>query len=61
MGTSEIKTEINKIIETVPENSLSLVLEYLKELQSQVNKSYSENFLRELNTKYSSLLSKLAK
>jgi transcription elongation factor GreA-like protein len=61
MSTSEIKFEIKKIIETVPEDSLELILQYLKELQSSVQKSHSELFLKDLNKKYSELLTKLAK
>jgi hypothetical protein len=35
MDNKDIKIEINKIIETIPENVLGEVLKYLKEVQGQ--------------------------
>lgn len=60
MSTIEIKSEIQKIIDSVPENLLSLILDYFTEFQFQVEKLDAESFLSELNGKYNVLLSKLA-
>lgn len=62
MKTEEIKTEINKVIDTVPDNVLIDLLDYLKQLQevSQKNIELSKNLKLILNEDRE-LLAKLAK
>ena len=62
MKTTEIKEEINKIIETLPDEVLGDLLEYLQ----QIEKNTSEKFqltknLRKILTEDKELLEKLAK
>ena len=40
MTTNQIKTEIHKLLDTVPENVLPDLLDYLKEAQNQ-NKDHA--------------------
>ena len=61
MKTEEIKTEIHKVIDTVPDNILGDILNYLKQLQevSQKNIELSKN-LKLILTEDRELLEKLA-
>lgn len=61
MSTSEIKNEIQKIINSVPENALPDVLDYLKDIEAHILHDNVGEFLKELHSKHSILLSKLAK
>ncbi len=61
MSSAEIKNEIQKIINSVPENALPDVLDYLKEIESHINEQNLSEFLKDLHSKHSVLLSKLAK
>ncbi len=61
MSSAEIKNEIQKIINGVPENALPDVLDYLKEIETHIQKENVTEFLKELHSKHSVLLSKLAK
>lgn len=60
MSSSEIKNEIQKIIDNVPENALPDVLDYLKEIESHIAQQNVSEFLKDLHSKHSVLLSKLA-
>ena len=61
MKTTEIKTEIHKVIDTIPDNVLEHILDYLKELQdiSQSKLELSKNLKLILNEDRE-LLEKLA-
>ena len=61
MGSAEIKNEIQKIINSVPETALPDVLDYLKDIEAHIQSENVNEFLKELHAKHSSLLSKLAK
>jgi len=61
MSSSEIKIEIQKIINSVPENALPNLLDYLKDIETQILKNNVDEFLKELHSKHSELFSKLAK
>ncbi len=61
MSSAEIKNEIQKIINSVPENALPDVLDYLKEIENHIQHENINDFLKELHAKHSILLSKLAK
>jgi hypothetical protein len=61
MGAKEIKTEIHKVIDKVPENLLEDILLYLKEIQEK-NKSRVDNsqHLKKILTEDKELLRRLA-
>jgi hypothetical protein len=61
MDTKDIKVEINKIIDNIPERVLADVLEYLKEVQGQSKESMelSKN-LRKIINEDRDLLQRLA-
>jgi uncharacterized protein YeeX (DUF496 family) len=61
MKTKEIKTEIHKVIDTIPDNVLQDILDYLKQLQdiSQSKVELSKN-LKLILTEDRELLKKLA-
>ncbi|MGM0567160.1 MAG: hypothetical protein ACQESX_10420 [Bacteroidota bacterium] len=61
MTTKQIKTEIHKLLDTVPENVLPDLLDYLKEAQKQ-NKDQAEltSHLRKIIHEDRELLEKLA-
>lgn len=61
MKTTEIKTEIHKVIDTIPDNVLQDILDYLKQLQdtSQSKVELSKNLKLILNEDRE-LLEKLA-
>ncbi len=61
MKTKEIKTEIHKVIDTIPDNVLQDILDYLKQLQdiSQSKVELSKN-LKLILTEDRELLEKLA-
>lgn len=61
MKTKEIKTEIHKVIDRIPENVLQDILDYLKQLEdiSQTKRELSKN-LKLILTEDKELLDKLA-
>lgn len=61
MKTKEIKTEIHKVIDTIPDSVLQDILDYLKQLQdiSQSKVELSKN-LKLILTEDRELLEKLA-
>jgi uncharacterized protein YeeX (DUF496 family) len=61
MKTKEIKTEIHKVIDAIPDNVLQDILDYLKQLQdiSQSKLELSKN-LKLILTEDKELLEKLA-
>ncbi|MCX6353114.1 MAG: hypothetical protein NTX03_14835 [Bacteroidetes bacterium] len=61
MSTSEIKVEIQKVLDNIPESILKDILSYLKELQGK-DKSHVENVthLRQILEEDTELLKKLA-
>jgi uncharacterized protein YeeX (DUF496 family) len=61
MKTDEIKTEIHKVIDRIPDNVLQDILDYLKQLQdiSQSKHDLSKN-LKLILTEDRELLEKLA-
>lgn len=61
MSSIEIKNEIHKIIDNVPEKALQEVLNYLKEIESHIQQEDLGDFLKIMHEKHSGLLSKLAK
>ena len=61
MTTTQIKTEIQKVLNGVPENALQDVLDFLKELQSSsVEQIKLTNNLRQILVEDRQLLEKLA-
>lgn len=61
MTVTEIKTEINKALENVPEDALADVLSYLKHLQSKTADDIKlTTHLRQILNEDSELLEKLA-
>lgn len=61
MTTTQIKTEIQKVLDNVPESALKDVLEFLKELQSSTPQQIKlTNNLRQILTEDKELLEKLA-
>ncbi|MFC0516118.1 hypothetical protein ACFFGT_17995 [Mucilaginibacter angelicae] len=61
MTAAEIKTEINKALENVPEEALADVLSYLKHLQSKMAGDIKlTTHLRQVLTEDSELLERLA-
>jgi hypothetical protein len=62
MTTKEIKSEIHKTLDNLPENLLQDILEYLKEIQSKsVDKIKLGRTLRDIIAEDRELLEKLAK
>ena len=61
MTSEEIKSDIQKIVESLPESCLPTVLKLVEEYQHQVEKTNVDVFLEKLNREYGDLLSKLAK
>lgn len=61
MSTAEIKTEIDKVLGTMPEDALESVLDYLKSITQTTNDelTYSKN-LRKILEEDKELLEKLA-
>ena len=61
MTSKEIKTEIQKAIDNIPENVLQDILDLLKQLQKQPNdKIQLSHHLRKILTEDKELLEKLA-
>ena len=61
MTKAELKIEIQKVINNVPENILEDVLDFLKELQEQpANKVKLANNLRQILSEDKELLERLA-
>jgi hypothetical protein len=61
MTSIEIKTEIQKVLDQVPENVLEDVLDFLRELQSKsTNQIKLANNLRKILSEDKELLEKLA-
>lgn len=61
MSTSEIKTEIHKVLDNVPENVLQSVLDYLKSIIHTNSDSFQlTNNLRQILLEDKELLQKLA-
>ncbi|HRH62785.1 MAG TPA: hypothetical protein PLI68_05610 [Bacteroidia bacterium] len=61
MSTSEIKTEIHKVLDNVPENVLQSVLDYLKSIIHTNSDSVQlTNNLRQILLEDKELLQKLA-
>lgn len=62
MTTKQIKTEIRKLLDTVPENVLQDLLEYLKVAQKQTkDQAALTSHLRKIIQEDKELLEKLAK
>ena len=62
MTKAQIQTEIQKLLDTVPENVLQDVLNFLKELKDQPNNNFNlANNLRQILAEDRELLEKLAK
>jgi hypothetical protein len=62
MTKAQIQTEIQKLLDTVPENVLHDVLNFLKELKDQPDKNFNlANNLRQILAEDRELLEKLAK
>ena len=62
MTTKQIKTEINKVLDSIPENVLGDVLEYLKTLQNQsADPIELSSHLRKILEEDRLLLARLAK
>ena len=61
MSTTEIKTEIQKVLDTVPETVLQSVLDYLKSIiHTKTNSVEMTNNLRQILLEDKELLQKLA-
>lgn len=61
MTTGEVKTEIIKVLEQVPENVLTNLLDYVKELQKHSSEDIElAKFMRETLIEDRQLLEKLA-
>ncbi len=62
MTKAQIQTEIQKLLETVPENVLQDVFNFLKELKDQPDNNFKlANNLRQILAEDRELLEKLAK
>jgi len=62
MNKSLLKLEIDKVLDTIPEQVLQDILEYLKQLQKQSSdKIILSNHLRKILQEDKALLEKLAK
>jgi len=62
MTKAQIQTEIQKLLDTVPENVLHDVLNFLKELKDQPDNNFNlANNLRQILAEDRELLEKLAK
>lgn len=62
MTTNQIKSEIQKVIDTIPENVLQDLLEYLKTIQSKAgDKLAVSNNLRKILSEDKELLERLAR
>ena len=62
MTTKEIKSEILKTLDNVPENILRVILQYLKEIEAQPKKGVDlARNLRTILTEDKALLERLAK
>lgn len=62
MTKLQIKTEIDKILESVPENVLVNVLDFLKEIQTQSEEKVEmANNIRQILAEDKELLERLAK
>ena len=62
MTKAQIQTEIQKLLETVPENVLQDVFNFLKELKDQPDNNFNlANNLRQILAEDRELLEKLAK
>ena len=61
MKTKEVKTEIQRLLDTVPDNILQELLEFLKQAQAQnKDKSALSNHLKKILQEDRELLGKLA-
>ncbi len=60
MTTIDIKNEINKALDHVPDNILVDILDLIKEVQSDVSKSTLPSNLKKVLSEDSDLLDKLA-
>ncbi|MBL0049238.1 MAG: hypothetical protein IPP32_14225 [Bacteroidetes bacterium] len=61
MSTTEIKTEIQKVLDNVPESVLQSVLDYLKSIiHTETDSVKMANNLRQILTEDKELLQKLA-
>lgn len=61
MTAIEIKAEIKKIVDEVPEESLNDVLNFLKEFKNeQATKSHQSDNFKNIMTKHRGLLKRLA-
>lgn len=62
MTTKEIKSEIHKALDNIPENALQIILEYLKELEGKTTDQIKlANNLRDILAEDKDLLERLAK
>jgi hypothetical protein len=62
MTTKEIKSEIHKALDNIPENALQIILEYLKELEGKTADQIKlANNLRAILAEDKDLLERLAK
>ena len=62
MTTKEIKSEIHKALDNIPENALKIILEYLKELEGKTADQIKlAKNLRDILNEDKELLERLAK
>lgn len=61
MGKLEKKQTINKALDSMPEPILDHLINYIKEIEEKLDEKELDDFILELNSKYSDLLSRLAK
>lgn len=62
MTTKEIKSEIQKALDNIPENALEVILEYLKELEGKTADQIKlAKSLRDILNEDKELLERLAK
>jgi len=61
MSTAEIKMEIQQVLETVPEDALAGILDYLKQFQGQTAEQIElANHINKILTEDRALLERLA-
>lgn len=62
MTTKEIKSEIHRVLDNIPENARQIILEYLKELEGKTADEIKlANNLRDILAEDKDLLERLAK
>ncbi|HSI90263.1 MAG TPA: hypothetical protein VK927_04060 [Adhaeribacter sp.] len=62
MSTRDVKAEIQKVLETIPENVLEDVMAYLKQVQGQTKENLElSKYLKQILQEDKDLIQKLAK